>query len=95
MGRLDYCLSMKDKTRDLAFRINSIRQRLAANPDHRSRVRLRGELEVLEMRRESILARLQVLESEPEGTWNNLRADIEQEWDGLVQDFEERVGRLA
>ena len=39
--------------------------------------------------------KLNALSDEPDGTWEDLRAEVEDAWDALVQDFEERVAGLA
>lgn len=95
MGRDTYQTGMEQRLRDLSFRIACVRERLADSPDDRLRVELSGQLEWLEHRRDAVREKLDALMDEPDGTWENLKAEVEDEWDALVQDFEERVASLT
>lgn len=95
MGRREYEREMKAKLRDLSFRIDSIKQKLDGAADTRRKVALRGELQRLELRRDEVNTKLQALQREPDSAWSDFKAEIESDWDALVQQFEEGVGRLS
>ncbi|MBF0392828.1 MAG: hypothetical protein HQL38_09120 [Alphaproteobacteria bacterium] len=95
MGSSISLATMRDKVEDLGFRIRGIRARLDDEDDMRTRVDLRGELAMLEERRDRVERRLQGLESASDDSWSRVSAEFEQEWDALVQDFEERVGSYS
>ena len=94
MGRVIYQQHMEQRLRDLSVQIDSVKERLADNPDRRVKDALAGQVAFLEVRRDQLCEKLTVLEQEPDGTWEDLKAEIEDEWDALVQDFEERVSNL-
>lgn len=95
MGRSAFTGAMRERLRDLTFQINAIKDRLSDGLDSRRKVDMRGQLAVLEARRDQMELKLHDLEEEPDGTWSDLKAEVETEWDDLVQDFEERLGNLA
>lgn len=95
MGRDVYLAVMKQRLRDLDSRIRTARDRLNASRNDTLTVELAGHLAMLEHRRASLRQKLDTLSSQPDCTWDDLRAEVETEWDTLVQDFEERVARLA
>lgn len=95
MGRLDYQTHMEQRLRDLSFQIDCVKSHLAETPDWNYRAELAGQLARLEVRRDTVREKLQALGGEPDGTWDDLRAEIEDDWDALVQDFEERVASFA
>lgn len=95
MGRETYHNGMEARLRDLSFRIECVRSRLLDNPSDRLKVELVGRLSTLEARRDSLREKLAVLSDEPDGTWEELKAEVEDEWDALAQDFEERVASLS
>jgi DNA-binding transcriptional MerR regulator len=95
MGREIYQHHMEQRLRDLSFQIASVKARLDADFDGRLKTELAGQLAFLENRRDQVREKLNTLEQEPDGTWEDLKAEIEDEWDALVQDFEERVANLA
>lgn len=95
MGRDAYLRHMRERLQHLGFDIERLRAKLTASESDAVRVRLRGELEQLEMRRDELRNKLRGLQQEPEGAWSDLRAQWEEEWDALVQDFEERFARLG
>jgi len=47
MGRRDYVTHLTDKLRDLGFRIDALKAKLAESPDDRRKVELYGEIEHL------------------------------------------------
>ena len=64
------------------------------------KVDLVGQIALLEHRRDAMREKLEALKEQsegvwPEGVWDELLLEIEDEWDTLVQDFEERVAGLA
>lgn len=95
MGRSITLAAMRDKVEDLGYRIRSIGARLVEEDDLETRADLRGELAALERRRDEVERRLQGLESASDESWSRVSAEFEQEWDALVQDFEERVGSYS
>lgn len=95
MGREFYQSGMEQRLRDLSFRIESIRARLMDSPNDRLKVELAGRLARLEQRRDTVREKLEALSDQPDSTWEELRAEVEDEWDALVQDFEERVASLS
>lgn len=95
MGRDAYQIGMEQRLRDLSLQIDSVRTRLMEGGDNRLKVQLAGELELLERRRDSVREKLDALSDEPDGTWEDLKFEIDGEWDALVQDFEERLASLA
>lgn len=95
MGREVYQLAMEQKLRDLSLQIDSVRSRLAGSPNDRLRLELAEQLSWMEHRRDLVREKLDALSDEPDGTWEDLKAEVEDEWDALVQDFEERVAGLA
>ncbi|NFV82073.1 hypothetical protein [Magnetospirillum aberrantis] len=95
MGRQAYQDAMRQRLRDLSLQVASIRSRLAASPHDGLRQELAEQLSWLEHRRDLVREKLDALGDEPDGTWLDLKAEIEDAWDTLVQDFEERVSSLA
>lgn len=95
MGRQSYHESMEQKLHDLSFRIDSVKFRLEDGLDERTKSHLRVLLTELEERRDEMRDKLQVLDEEPEATWEQLKEEMDEEWDLLEQDFEERVAPLS
>lgn len=95
MGRDAYQIGMEQRLRDLSLQIDSVRARMMDGADGRLKVELAGQLEMLERRRDMVREKLDALSDEPDGTWEDLKAELEDDWDALVQDFEERVASLA
>lgn len=95
MGRDAYQIGMEQRLRDLSLQIDSVRTRMADGADSRLKVELAGQLEMLERRRDMVHEKLDALSDEPDGTWEDLKAELEDDWDALVQDFEERVSGFA
>jgi len=94
MGKAAYEQSMRDRIQDLHFAIEAIRSRMTDGIDNRVKLELTAKLAELEVRRSQMETKLHQLESEPPGSWANLKAEVEQQWNDLMQDFEERVGNL-
>lgn len=95
MGREAYLIAMEQRLRDLSLQIDSVRSRLLDSPHDALRQELAGQLGWLEHRRDLVREKLDALSDEPDGTWEDLRAEVDDDWDALVQDFEERVAGLA
>ncbi|MCR6630000.1 MAG: phasin family protein [Magnetospirillum sp.] len=95
MGREAYQVGMEQRLRDLSLQIDSVRSRLMDSPHDGLRMELAAQLSWLEHRRDSVREKLDALSDEPDGTWEDLKAEVEDEWDALIQDFEERVANLA
>lgn len=95
MGREDYQVGMEQRLRDLSLQIDSVRSRMMDSPNNRLKVELAEQLALLEHRRDRVREKLDALSDEPDGTWEDLKAEVEDEWDALVQDFEERLASLA
>ncbi|MDA8231455.1 MAG: hypothetical protein M0006_08950 [Magnetospirillum sp.] len=95
MGRDDYEHRMERLVGDLGVQIASVRARLAESPDEGMKTELARELGQLDERRQSVREKLETLKDEPDGTWADLRLQIEDEWDALIQDFEEGMASLA
>ncbi|MGE5547167.1 MAG: hypothetical protein ACM33T_09730 [Solirubrobacterales bacterium] len=94
MGREAYQRAMEQRVRDLSLQIESVKIRLGESSDG-LKMELASRLTFLEGRRDRVREKLEALYDEPDGTWDDLRAEIDDEWDTLVQDFEERVASLA
>lgn len=96
MGRSVYRNDLRRRVTDFEFQIQQVKNRLADEglSDQR-RVVLAGELSLLERRHGDLVDKLDAVETEDDGTGGRLRDEWEQEWDALVQDFEERVSRLT
>lgn len=95
MGRDSYQQAMEQRIRDLSFQIECIKNRLLESAADGLKRELAGQLDMLERRRDGVREKLDALQDEPDGTWEDLRLEVEDEWDALVQDFEERVANLA
>lgn len=95
MGRDLYHHHMEQRLRDLTVQIESVKARLAESGTPSVMVELAGQIAALEARRDQVSGKLTALEHEPDGTWEELRAEIEDEWDCLAQDFEERMANLV
>jgi hypothetical protein len=94
MGKAAYEQNMRDRIKDLGFAIEATRSRMSDGIDNHAKLDLAAHLAELEMRRGQMETKLHELESEPPGNWANVKAEIEQQWNDLMQDFEERVGNL-
>lgn len=94
MGRDTYQRAMEQRLRDLALQIESVKERLS-NASDGLRRELACQMGLLERRRDIVREKLDALGDEPDGTWEDLRAEVEVEWDCLVQDFEEKVASLV
>lgn len=90
---------MEQRLRDLSLQVESVRTRLADAGDGLRgdglKRELAGQLDLLERRRDAVREKLDALYDEPDGTWDDLKGEVEDEWNSLVQEFEERVARLA
>lgn len=95
MVRDAYQIAMEQRLRDLSLQIDSVRSRLIDSPNNGLRQELAEQLGWLAHRRDLVREKLDALSDEPDGTWEDLRAEVEDAWDSLVQDFEERVAGLA
>lgn len=96
MARDAYMASLRRKLADLKFQMTRSRNTLAAGElTDRERVDLAATLAQMQQRHDELQDKLAGLSQEPEGTWGRLKAEWEMEWDALVQDFEERIGRLS
>ena len=95
MGKALYEQNMKRRIQDLRFAMNGIRRRLRDGVDDRVKLDLTVQLTELDFRRRQMEEKLHRLETEPPGTWANLKSEIDEEWNVLVQDFEERIGGLT
>ena len=95
MGRETYQAAMEQRLRDLSLQIDSVRSRLMDSPNDGLRLELAEQLAWKAHRRDMVREKLDALSDEPDGTWDDLRAEVEDAWDSLVQDFEERVAGLA
>ena len=95
MGRETYQAAMEQRLRDLSLQIDSVRSRLMDSPNDGLRLELAEQLAWMAHRRDMVREKLDALSDEPDGTWDDLRAEVEDAWDSLVQDFEERVAGLA
>ncbi|HLO77211.1 MAG TPA: hypothetical protein VK196_12220 [Magnetospirillum sp.] len=95
MGREAYQTVMEQRLRDLSLQIDSVRSRLMDSPNDHLREELACQLSWLAHRHDMVREKLDALSDEPDGTWEDLRAEVDDDWDSLVQDFEERVAGLA
>lgn len=96
MGRGVNTTYLRTRVADFEFQMQQVKNVLAEEglSDQR-RLVLAGELSLLERRHADLVDKLNAVESEDDGTGGRLRDEWEQEWDALVQDFEERVARLT
>jgi hypothetical protein len=95
MVRETYQQVMDQRVRDLSLQIESVKARLLEGPDGGLKRELAVQLDLLERRRDIVREKLVALHDEPDGTWEELKAELEDDWDSLVQCFEERVSSLA
>lgn len=95
MVREAYQQAMEQRVRDLSLQIESVKARLLEGPETRLKYELAGQLDLLERRRDMVREKLDALSDEPDGTWEDLKSELEDDWDSLVQYFEERVSSLA
>ena len=87
---------LRRRVADFEFQMEQVRTVLAdVGLSDRRRILLAGELSLLERRHAELVDKLNVVETEDDGTGGRLRDEWEQEWDALVQDFEERISRLT
>lgn len=93
MARADFEEIMRRRIQDMQFAIEKIRERLARSDDH-DKVELAARLSDLERRQQQMEKQLHTLEKQPDSLWSNLKTQIELEWFALIDDFEDRVGRL-
>ncbi|CAA7618844.1 hypothetical protein [Magnetospirillum sp. UT-4] len=94
MGRDAYLNGMEQGLRDLSLRIEGVRLRLLDSPDGGLKREMLHRLAMMERRRDSIRDMLDALTDEPDGTWADLKAEIDGEWDALVECFEQDVAGL-
>jgi hypothetical protein len=64
-------------------RIQEMERRLAQG-EPREKVEAAGELVILKERQAGVAAKFAKLQNEPEGTWENLRTEIEEDFDSLA-----------
>ena len=95
MGREAYQVGMERRLRDLSFQIESIRGRLMDSANDGLKAELATQLGWLEQRRDGVHEMLEALSDEPDGTWEDLKAEVEDAFDTLVQEFDERIASLA
>jgi hypothetical protein len=57
-----------------------------------TKVEAAGEIAILKERRRALEAKLARLEREPEGTWERLRTEIEEDYDAVVEGLERLIG---
>jgi len=95
MGRSAFKQVMEQRLRDLGVQMASVGARLADSPEQTVREEVAARLDVLEGRRAAIGEDLAALEGEREGGCEDLRLQLEHDWDTLVQDFEEHLASLA
>ena len=87
---------LRRRVADFEFQMEQVRTVLADEGlSDRRRILLAGELSLLERRHADLVDKLNAVETEDDGTGGRLRDEWEQEWDALVQDFEERISRLT
>ena len=94
MGKMSYEQNMRRQIQDFGFAIETIRRRLDEGIDNRTKVEAMAQIDLLEHRRDDVRHKLDDLESRPDGAMTDVRAELEQEWNDLLQDFEERLGAL-
>lgn len=94
MGREIYQQAMEQRLRDLSLQIESVKERMG-DASGGLRRQLDCQMALLEGHRDVMREKLDALSDEPDGTWEDLKAEVEDEWDSLVQDFEEKVASLA
>ena len=57
-----------------------------------TKVEAAGEIAILKDRRRALAAKLARLEREPEGTWEGLKTEIEEDYDAVVEGLERLIG---
>lgn len=96
MARDAFLASLRRKLADLDFQMIRMRNTLTGGDlSEGERVGLAATLAQMQQRHDELRDKLAGLAQEPDGTWTRLKAEWELEWDTLVQDFEERIGRLS
>ncbi len=94
-NKLDYANHMEQELHNLSFQLDSVKTRLTDGLDSDVKTRLHAVLNEMEDRRDDVAEKLAALRTAPTPDWVELKAELDQEWDMLLQDFEERIGSLA
>ncbi len=88
---------LTQRLRDLSLHLDSVRCRVAAMADGRD---LRHQLHRLTSHRDRLWEKLTACSDAlghdlPDQVWDQMRAELEDEWDSLAQEFEEGLASLA
>lgn len=94
MSKQAYRQSLEDKLATIDRHTEALTGRLdhdGALDDH-ARVEMRGTLARLDVRRRELQEKLAGLHGEPEhGTWESIKTRVEQDWDDMMAEVEERL----
>ena len=95
MGKAAYEIAIKRRMQDMKFAIDGVQRKLQNEVDVRRKVDLVVRLTELQRQSQEMRQKLQSLQTEPGGAWANVKAEFRQEWNGLMEDIESRVGSLS
>jgi len=87
VSKAAYLADLRRRMQDLEVRMAADKRRLAGGTP-RDKVRAAGDLAVVESRLAETKKKLSRLESEPEGAWENIKTEIEEDLDYIETDFE-------
>jgi hypothetical protein len=92
MSKTAYLEDLTRRIENLEFRMAKDRRQLAEG-EPRAKVEAAGDLAVLEQRLSEARQKLSRLEAEPAGEWENIKSELEEEFDHLEVAFERWAAR--
>lgn len=93
MSKAEYLSYLTTRANTLEERIQTDKDRLESGTPQ-EKVKAAGDLAVVERRLEETKKKISRLEAEPEGAWENFKAEIEQDFDYMEADFDRWTERL-
>ena len=94
MSKAAYLTYLVQRMQNLEGRINADRDRLYSGSP-REKVKASGDLALIERRLEETKQKLSRLEAEPEGAWEDFKAEIEQDFEYLEETCDRWVDNKA
>ena len=92
MSKKVYLSHLQQRASDLESRIAQDKERLQSGAPE-DKVKAAGDLAGLEDRLAEVKAKIAKIEAEPEGAWEGLKTEIEEDVDDLEASFERWVAR--
>lgn len=96
MAKAEYIAHLKNRLRDLESHMTADRKRLAEG-SAREKVEAAGDLALVEKHLAATKAKLAKLEAEPEGAWQDFKAEIDEDLGDLEGSFDrwsEKHGKI-